>query len=167
MSYIETGPTDGHAVLLIHGLTDNLRSWSKTMESLHKINPKLPILAIDLRGHDQSSMLDPAKCAPAPEACFRISDFAGDVVEFMSAKGISSATLAGHSLGSFIVQEVALIHPEMVDHAILDATAASGRGNVVVEDYVLQEPIEGSWKTALEAEGFEPSNLHRSSVKTA
>lgn len=153
MSYIETGPTDGQAVLLIHGLTDNLRSWSTTMESLHEINPKLHILAIDLRGHGQSSMPDPAKCASAPEACFRISDFAGDVVEFMSAKGISNATLAGHSLGSFIVQEVALTHPEMVDHAILNATAASGRGNVIVEDYVLKEPIEGSWKTALEAEG--------------
>ena len=149
----QTGPTDGQAVVLIHGLTDNLRSWSTTMQSLHWIDPELHILAIDLRGHGRSSMPDPKSCAPAPEACFRIGDFAGDVVAFMTAEGISTATLAGHSLGSFIVQEVALTHPEMVDRAILDATAASGRGNAVLEDYVLKEPLEGSWKAALEADG--------------
>jgi pimeloyl-ACP methyl ester carboxylesterase len=41
----------------------------------------------------------------------------------------------------------------MVGHAILDATAASGMGNVALADYVLKEPIEGSWRTALEAKG--------------
>ena len=153
MSYIEVGPADGPAVVLIHGLTDNVRSWSTTMDSLHAINPALHIMAVDLRGHGQSSMPDPATCAAAPEACFRPADFATDIVAFLQAKGIDKAALAGHSLGSFIVQEVALTNPGMVGHAILDATAASGVGNVALADYVLKEPIEGSWRKALETKG--------------
>jgi pimeloyl-ACP methyl ester carboxylesterase len=153
MSYIEVGPEGGPAVILIHGLTDNVRSWATTMASLHALDPELNIIAVDLRGHGRSSMPDAATCAPAPEKCFRPADFAEDIVAFMQAKGISKAALAGHSLGSFIVQEVALTHPEMVTHAVLDATAASGVGNVALADYVLKEPVEGSWKATLEASG--------------
>ncbi|QPC86066.1 alpha/beta fold hydrolase [Mesorhizobium sp. NBSH29] len=153
MSYLEVGPKEGPAVILIHGLTDNVRSWSTTMASLHEINPELHIFAVDLRGHGRSSMPDAVTCAPAPENCFRPADFAHDIVAFMQSKGIEKAELAGHSLGSFIVQEVALTHPGMVAHAILDASAVSGVGNVALADYVLKEPIEGSWRAALEAKG--------------
>ncbi len=153
MTYLEVGPQDGPAVLLIHGLTDNARSWFTTMESLHRINPALHVMAIDLRGHGHSSMPDATKCAPAPEACFRPADFADDIVAFLAAKGITKADLAGHSLGSFVVQEVALTHPELVGHAILNATAASAVGNIVLRDYVMKEPVEGSWKQKLEAKG--------------
>ena len=154
MSYIEVGPSGGPAVILIHGLTDNVRSWSLSMAALHEINPQLHIMAVDLRGHGKSSMPDAAICASAPENCFRAADFAADIVAFMHAKGIAKADLAGHSLGSFIVQEIALTHPDMVGHAILNATAASGIGNVALSDYVLKEPIEGAWKKALEAKGM-------------
>jgi pimeloyl-ACP methyl ester carboxylesterase len=153
MSYLEVGPQDGPAVVLIHGLTDNVRSWSTTMDSLHALNPSLRVLAVDLRGHGRSTMPDSATCAPAPEACFRPADFSADIVAFLQAKGIAKADLVGHSLGSFIVQEVALTHPELVGHAILNATAASGVGNVALTDYVLKEPIEGKWRAALEAKG--------------
>ena len=58
MAYIEVGPADGKPVLLIHGLTDSVRSWSLSMDDLHKIDPSLHIIAVDLRGHGQSSMPD-------------------------------------------------------------------------------------------------------------
>lgn len=153
MAYVETGPKLGPAVILIHGLTDNIRSWSLSMQALHKLDPSLHILAIDLRGHGATSMPPQKACAPAPEKCFRVSDFAGDIVAFMKAKKIAKATLAGHSLGSFIAQEVALSHPEMVERAVLVATSTKGVDNVALRDYVLKEPVEGSWKTALEAKG--------------
>lgn len=153
MAYVETGPKAGPSVILIHGLTDSLRSWSMSMRELHKLDPGLHIMAIDLRGHGSSSMPPQKTCAPAPEKCFRPSDFAGDVVAFMKAKKIAKATLAGHSLGSFVTQEVALEHPELVERAILVATSTKGVGNAVVQDYVLKEPVEGSWKKALEAKG--------------
>jgi pimeloyl-ACP methyl ester carboxylesterase len=152
MAYVETGPADGPAVILIHGLTDSLRSWSLTMRELHKAVPGMHILAVDLRGHGSSSM-PPDSCAPAPEKCFRPADFAADVIDFMQKKGISKAVLVGHSLGTFVVQEIALMHPEMVGRAILVAASVRGVDNVVLRDYVLKEPVEGSWKKALEAKG--------------
>ncbi len=153
MAYLEVGPADGKPVLLIHGLTDNIRSWVLSMDALHKLNPKLRIIAIDLRGHGASSMPDAKTCAPAPEKCFRMSDLAADVIAFMKAKGIAKADLAGHSMGSFVVQEIALTHPEMVGHAILNATGAKSVGNAALGDFVLNQTIEGAWKKALEEKG--------------
>ena len=56
-------------------------------------------------------------------------------------------------LGVELNEEVALTHPEMVSHAILVATSTKGVDNVALRDYVLKEPVEGSWKKALEAKG--------------
>lgn len=154
MAYIEVGPADGKPVLLIHGLTDSVRSWSLSMDDLHKIDPSLHIIAVDLRGHGQSSMPDAKTCAPDPEKCYRVPDLAGDVVAFMKAKGIAKADLAGHSMGSFVVQEIALSHPEMVGHAILVATGAKSVGNAALSDFVLKQTVEGAWKKALEAKGL-------------
>lgn len=153
MAYVETGPADGPAVIMIHGLTDSLRSWSLAMRALHKADPALHILAVDLRGHGSTSMPPADQCAAAPENCFRLADFGADIVAFMKAKNIAKAALAGHSLGTFVTQEVVFTHPEMVTQAILVATSTKGVDNVVLRDYVLKEPIEGSWKTALEAKG--------------
>jgi pimeloyl-ACP methyl ester carboxylesterase len=154
MAYIEVGPADGKPVLLIHGLTDSVRSWSLSMDDLHKLDPSLHILAVDLRGHGQSSMPDAKTCAPNPEACYRIPELAADVVAFMKAKGIAKADMAGHSMGSFVVQEIALTHPEMVGHAILVATGAKSVGNAALDDFVLKQTVEGAWKKALEAKGY-------------
>jgi len=153
MTYLEVGPADGKPVVLIHGLTDSVRSWSLSMARLHQQNPALRIFAVDLRGHGGSSMPDAKQCAAAPEKCFTLAQHAADIVAFMDSQGLKTADLAGHSLGSFIVQEVALEHPDRVSHAILVATAASSVGNVALADYVLKEPVEGSWKKKLEAEG--------------
>ena len=152
MAYVEAGPADGPAVVLIHGLTDSLRSWSLSMRALHKAAPELHIIAIDLRGHGSSSM-PPDTCAGEPEKCFRPADFAADVIDFLQKKGITKATFAGHSLGTFVVQEIAFTKPELVSNAILVATSSRGVDNVVLRDYVLKEPVEGSWKAALEAKG--------------
>jgi len=153
MAYVETGPETGQPVILLHGFTDSIRAWSSAMRALHKNDPDLRVLAVDLRGHGATDMPPGTSCAPAPERCFRPADLAEDVVAFMKAKGINKATLVGHSYGSFVVQEISLTHPAMVDRAILVATTTKGVGNPVIRDYVLNEPVEGSWKKALEARG--------------
>jgi pimeloyl-ACP methyl ester carboxylesterase len=56
-------------------------------------------------------------------------------------------------MGSFVAQEVALTAPDRVERLVLIATAARGQGNPVLRDYVLKEPVEGSWRKALEAAG--------------
>ena len=154
MAYLEIGPENGPAVILIHGLTDSIRSWILSMRALHAMNPALHIFAIDQRGHGASTMPSGAECPGAPERCFQMKDFAADLVDFMHKRGIPRATLVGHSLGSFVVQEMALRHPGMVEKAILVATSTTCVGNVVLRDFVLAEPVEGSWRANLVAQGF-------------
>jgi pimeloyl-ACP methyl ester carboxylesterase len=153
LAYVEAGSTDGPAVILLHGLTDSARSWSGAMQAMRVEWPDLRLIALDQRGHGASSMPDPAACRAAPEACFKMADFAADLLAFMDAKRIRSATLVGHSMGSFVAQEVALTAPDRVDRLVLVATAGRGQGNPVLRDYVLEEPVEGSWRKALEAAG--------------
>ena len=154
MAYLEAGQANGEAVLLLHGLTDSARSWSIVMQTLRETQPGLHIFALDLRGHGETTMPDPAHCRNAPEMCFRMSDFADDIVAFMEAKHVAKATFAGHSMGSFVAQEMALAHPEMVDRIVLVATSTKVAGNASVRDFVLNEPVEGAWKKALEARGI-------------
>jgi pimeloyl-ACP methyl ester carboxylesterase len=149
MAYVETGPESGIPIILIHGYTDSIRSWSFAMAVLHKDDPSLRILAIELRGHGATSMPPAATCATSPEKCFRIADFANDVVAFMNAKNIKRAHLVGHSLGSFTVQEIALTHPEMVDHAVLVGTSAKVNPDMVG---FVNETL-GKWSAPLEAKG--------------
>lgn len=153
LAYVEVGPADGPALILLHGLTDSARSWSLAMRAMHAARPGLRVIALDQRGHGDSGLPDPARCAPAPETCFAARDFAADLLAFMDAKGITRATLAGHSMGSFVAQEAALAAPERVERLVLVATAARAAGNAVLRDYVLNEPVEGSWRKTLEVQG--------------
>ncbi len=154
MAYLEVGPANGPVVILIHGLTDSIRSWITALRALHARDPGLHILAIDQRGHGATSLPPGDACPGAPEQCYRMVDFAADLVDFMHRKGIPRATLVGHSLGTFVVQEVALTHPEMVEKAILVATSTTCVDNPVLKYYVLAEPVEGSWKANLVSQGF-------------
>lgn len=89
-----------------------------------------------------------------PKICFAPALFAADVVSFMNAKNISKAVIAGHSMGSIVAQEVALIRPERVEKIVLVASTNSSKDNPVVRDYVLKEPVMGAWKKALDAKGM-------------
>ena len=152
MAYIEVGPVTGEPVILIHGFTDSLRTWDPAMSALHRLDPNLHVFAIDLRGHGASSMPNPATCAPAPEKCFRMTDFAQDVLSFMRAKNVDSATLAGHSLGSMVVQELALTHPQRVTRAILVGTTLK-LGEPTAFTGFVHDPIEAQWSKKLIALG--------------
>ena len=154
MAYVEVGPADGTPVILLHGLTDTARSWAPAMATLHAADPKLHIFALDQRGHGGSSMPQGDACMANPKACFVPPLFAADVVSFMNAKGISKAVIAGHSMGSIVAQEVALIRPERVEKVVLVATTNSSKDNPVVRDYVLKEPVMGAWKKALDSKGI-------------
>jgi Predicted hydrolases or acyltransferases (alpha/beta hydrolase superfamily) len=66
-------------------------------------------------------------------------DLATDVVAFMDAVGLPSATLVGHSMGSLVAQEVALAAPRRVERLILIGAATNIRSEAVLE---LQKAVE-------------------------
>src|SRR5262245_20786523 len=168
MAYLDAGPASGRTILLLHGLTDSSRSWSLAMRALRRLEPGWRIVALDQRGHGNSSMPHASRCRAAPEKCFRMADFAGDVVAFMKAKAIAKATIVGHAMGSFVAQEVALSHPEMVHALVLVATATRGIDSRIARASVLDGPLEGSWRKAVEASGRGfPGGAYRLTPKDA
>ncbi|MFO0911314.1 MAG: alpha/beta hydrolase [Pirellulales bacterium] len=154
MAYLETGPADGKPLILLHGLTDSARSWSTAMAALRDADPELRIFALDQRGHGATTMPKGENCPKDPKWCFQPLQFAADVAAFMNAKGIEKATIAGHSMGSVVAQQLALDRPERVEKIILVATSPKTKDNAVVRDYVLKEPVLGAWKTALANKGI-------------
>lgn len=116
LAYVEIGNSEGKPTLLIHGYTDNSRSWSLVAPYLK--NRRL--IAVDLRGHGKSD---------APPCCYAYSDFAEDAALFLDALGIAKADVIGHSLGSLTGQLLAAQHPDKVDRLVLvSSTTAVGAG---------------------------------------
>ena len=113
LSYVEI---DGAAdvaddpLILLHGYTDNSRSWSLLAPHLGGRH----IYAVDLRGHGGSD---------APPCCYGIDALSQDLLSFMDALGIEKADIVGHSLGSMTAGLFAAEHPERVDHLVLISTA--------------------------------------------
>lgn len=116
LAYVEMGSSDGKPTLLIHGYTDNSRSWSLVAPYLKDRH----VFAIDLRGHGKSD---------APPCCYAITDLADDAAQFLDAIGIAKADVVGHSLGSMTGQLLAAQHPDKVNKLVLvSSTLAVGSG---------------------------------------
>lgn len=114
MRYVESGPSTGEPLILLHGMNDSSRSWSLMLPFMEK---KYHIYALDLRGHGDT---DKPTSGYAPE------DMAEDVIAFMDALKIEKASFVGHSMGSFIAQYLVIDHPERVDKVVLIGTFAQG-----------------------------------------
>ena len=133
LTYVELGTGEGTPLILLHGYTDNSRSWSLPAPYLGD----RPIYALDLRGHGASD---------APACCYGLDSLAHDVVAFMDAKGIEQADLVGHSLGSMTAAIVAASEPERVNRLVLISSAMrtpQGSGDWLRENVpALEHPID-------------------------
>lgn len=108
--YYFTYPGETPPVVLIHGAGGTHLYWPAEIRRL----PGHCALAIDLPGHGKSF-----GCGLQT-----ISAYAEAVLGWLGAVGLSQAVFVGHSLGSAIVQELALDHPEFVLGLILVGAGA-------------------------------------------
>lgn len=98
MSYAEIGTGTDPAVVLIHGATDSYLSFSQ-------IAPRLAdggyhVYIPELRGHGNSDK--------TAGEMYTVELMAKDIRAFMTQLSITTAHIAGHSIGSFIAQELAV-----------------------------------------------------------
>jgi pimeloyl-ACP methyl ester carboxylesterase len=108
LHYLESGPVDATAVLLIHGFGDNSFSWDGWTKVLA---PRYHVLAVDLPGHGLSGAPAGFVAEPARYA---------DVIDaFLGKIGLTHAAVAGNSLGGGVAWQLALRHPGRVDRLIL------------------------------------------------
>ena len=113
MHYRQQGPTTGPAVILLHGYSDSSFSFSRVLPLLP---PSLRVIVPDQRGHGRSgrAAID-----------YTMDAMASDVVALMDALLVPSATIVGHSMGSFVARRAAVLAPERVTRLVLVAAGDS------------------------------------------
>jgi non-heme chloroperoxidase len=135
LNYVEQGGPSGVPVLLLHGITDSLRSFERVLPHLPA---SIHAFALSQRGHGDSSR---------PAAGYRPSDFAADLAAFMDAFGLERGVIVGHSMGSSIARRFALDYPERMLGLVLVGSFATLAGNPVVPEFrqvveELEDPID-------------------------
>jgi pimeloyl-ACP methyl ester carboxylesterase len=106
LRYTQQGPATGPALILLHGYSDSSWSFSRVLPLLPAT---LRVVAIDQRGHGLSSR--------APD--YSMDAMARDVIEVMNALAIPTATVVGHSMGSFVARRAAVLAPMRVTRLVL------------------------------------------------
>jgi pimeloyl-ACP methyl ester carboxylesterase len=108
LNYETTG--EGDPLVLIMGTSGSIPLWG---EMIPKLAQEYRVIAFDNRGLGGSER---------GEGAMSVASMAEDVSALLEALQIPKAHMMGWSLGSAVVQELALAHPEQVATAIMYAT---------------------------------------------
>ena len=103
----EQGSPTGPAVIMLHGYSDSSFSFSRVVPLLP---PSLRVIVLDQRGHGRSDR------TPGD---YSMDAMARDVIALMDRVGVTSATLVGHSMGSFVARRAAVLAPHHIERLVL------------------------------------------------
>jgi 3-oxoadipate enol-lactonase len=101
----------GRPVVLLHPIGVDRGWWDEYVQDWQQT---CEIIAIDLRGHGESSLLS----SPVT-----LSDHAADVGSVLQKEGFAAAHIIGVSMGGMVAQRLAIESPDRVASLILCATA--------------------------------------------
>ena len=104
---------DSPLLVFIHGAGMDRTLWQ--LQTRYFANHGWSVLAVDLPGHGGSD-------GPPPNS---IAGYAAWVAELIPAAGFPSASIVGHSMGSFVGLHLAADQPGIVDRLALLGTAAT------------------------------------------
>jgi pimeloyl-ACP methyl ester carboxylesterase len=119
--YIErSGPPDGPAAVLIHGLGGSTFGWRDLSQLLPEHG--LQAIAVDLRGFGLSERDFGAVHSHPAQARL--------VASVLDVLGVERVTVVAHSMGGSVALHLALQRPEMVERLVLVAASANGRAEL-------------------------------------
>lgn len=105
------GPEGAPAVALVNSLGTDARIWDEVIDLLA---PRYRILSYDKRGHGLSE---------APAGDYTLGDHVADLSSLLDHVGMTTAAVAGVSVGGLIAQGFALRHPDRLTALVLCDTA--------------------------------------------
>ncbi|MEO1323790.1 MAG: alpha/beta hydrolase [Pseudomonadota bacterium] len=111
--FTDTGPRDRSAIVLVHGFSASLHTWTEWKNNLEQ---DFRVITLDLPGHGLSRAEEPVQA--------NIDRFVEVVYDVTQTLGADQFTLAGNSMGGNTAWQYALQHPNTLDGLIL--VAASG-----------------------------------------
>ena len=120
MRYVVAGPESGPPLVLLHGLGDTSRSYSLVLPDLAR---RYRVYVPDQRGHGDTE---------APACCYALADLAYDVIAFLDAMKVEKASVAGHSMGSFVAQHLAFAYPQRVTRLVLLGSSDTAVGTEIM-----------------------------------
>jgi pimeloyl-ACP methyl ester carboxylesterase len=139
--FIEVGPiktryweagTAGSPVLLLHGIGCSVLEWERNIEALAA---RHRVFAFDLLGFGLT-----AKPEGETYSIRRLAQF---VLDFMKAKAVPQAHLAGNSLGGRLALECATIAPQQITSLLLVDPAGMDRRKTLFEFRLATLPVLG------------------------
>lgn len=111
IAYEEYGPPDGAPVVLVHGFPDDASSWRPVAEAL--ASEGLRVIAPFLRGVGPTRFREASRSRSG-----QLGALVGDLVDVLDGLELPTATLAGQDWGARVVQGVAALHPDRVEHVV-------------------------------------------------
>jgi pimeloyl-ACP methyl ester carboxylesterase len=121
-SYMEAGPRDAPAVLLLHGIGANAMYWRYQFLGL---SDAFRLIAWNAPGYMLSDALRAE--SPGPE------DYAGAIADFLAAAGVERCAVWGNSLGSRLAQCFAFHHPGRATRLLLTGVGVGRRDVTAAE----------------------------------
>jgi pimeloyl-ACP methyl ester carboxylesterase len=112
LTYVTGG--EGPAVLLIHGIGGDWRTWEPVLDGLAR---RHRVVAVDLPGHGSSSK-SAGDCS--------LGALANALRDLGGALGIERATVVGHSLGGGVAMQFAYQFPERCERLVLVSSGGLG-----------------------------------------
>src|SRR6476620_12577952 len=109
----------GDPILLISSSGSVTDAWNLTI--LRDISSNHTVIIFDNCGVGNTT---------AGTKPFSIIQFANDTAGLLDALKIQKADILGFSMGSFIAQELTLLHPEKVNRLVLYAASCGGKENI-------------------------------------
>ena len=125
--YQEAGT--GSPLMLVHGWPASSYYWANVIPLLARHHR---VIAVDLKGFGRSDK---------PESGYRISELAGDLANLLTALGIESCDVVGHSMGGMISYALTLDHPHRVRRLV--AVSAPVHGPSCVYPYLRVGTLPG------------------------
>ena len=107
IAYLESGPPDGAAVILLHGFPYDPHAYDTCVPPLARAGRR--VLVPYLRGYGPTSFLSQATPRSGQQAAL-----GKDLLDFMDALGLAQATLVGYDWGGRAACIVAALWPERV-----------------------------------------------------